>query len=163
MGKARKKMAEEFDVASRGIDVLQSLTNARLTIALGPPDRPPDRVEAVEYAGRLKVSGDSELWDALFKIQDDALRGCAAGGAQSPVGELISHFVGSPIGRLLTTIGFHIRDGLTYPTLIIDLTASTLEDGTSLEGLLEMPDANAIGAVLGESLNAAWIHVSIIY
>jgi hypothetical protein len=47
--------------------------------------------------------------------------------------------------------------------LVIDLTASTLEDGTSLEGVLEMPAARAIGAVIGESLNAAWIHVSIIH
>jgi hypothetical protein len=66
-------------------------------------------------------------------------------------------------GGQLTTAGYHIRDGLTYPTLVIDLTASTLEDGTSLEGLLEMSDARAIGAVIGKSLNAAWIHVSIIH
>jgi hypothetical protein len=163
LGKPRKQIARRFDVVSRGIDELQSLTNARLTIALGPPNRPPDAVEAVENAGRLKVSGDSEPWDALFRIQKDALRRCAAGGAQSPVGQLISHFVGTPIRRLLTTVGYHIRDGLTYPTLVIDLTASTIEDGTALEGALEMPTARTIGAVIGESLNAAWIHVSIVH
>jgi hypothetical protein len=79
------------------------------------------------------------------------------------VGQIITHFVGSPIRRLLTTVGSHIRDGLTYPTLVIDLTASTLEDGTSLEGVLELPAARAIGAAIGESLNATWIHVSIIH
>jgi hypothetical protein len=43
----------------------------------------------------------------------------------------------------------------------VDLAASILEDCTPLEAILDMPIARAIGAMLCQDLNAAWIDVSI--
>jgi hypothetical protein len=117
--------------------------NATFTIAFGPPKGPATIVEAFENAGRLKLSGNAEPWDEFFKIQENTLRECAEGGAQSLLGELVAHVVGSPLRRLVADIGFQVRDGLTYPTFVVDLAASKLEDGTPLEAILDMPTARA--------------------
>jgi hypothetical protein len=144
--------------------------NSNMAIIIGPFNSSEFK-RATKRAEALASEGDRTILDKLFEMRKEATEKIMNGGVEGILGGLIQAIlIPATIGKdlegknlkvLACSLGMGIRDGEFHPSINIDLHSSTLANDVPLVEVIGFDDAEYLGAIIGESLQASWMRTSI--